>query len=122
MLSARFFARISSCPALRQGSARILCLAALLPGTFSAVVLRGAPASYASLLATEEFTWPHDLILPGVLRHYDLPQLAAVAGCPVHWLDPRDGARQAAANPPAGTRRLVSDAEHLALVRELLYG
>ena len=99
-----------------------LHLAALLPGRFAAVVLRDTPASYAHLLATDGFDWPHDLVLPGVLRHYDLPDLAAVAGCPVHWLDPLDGARQAAANPPAGTRRLVSDAEHLALLRELLYG
>jgi hypothetical protein len=99
-----------------------LHLAALLPGTFAAVVLRGAPVSYASLLATEEFAWPHDLVLPGVLREYDLSQLAAVTGCPVHWLDPVDGARQPAVEPPPGTRRYVTDAEHLALVRELLYG
>jgi hypothetical protein len=99
-----------------------LHLAALLPGTFAAVVLRGAPVSYASLLATEEFAWPHDLVLPGVLREYDLSQLTAVTGCPVHWLDPVDGARQPAVEPPPGTRRYVTDAEHLALVRELLYG
>jgi hypothetical protein len=78
--------------------------------------------SYASLLATEEFAWPHDLVLPGVLREYDLSQLTAVTGCPVHWLDPVDGARQPAVEPPPGTRRYVTDAEHLALVRELLYG
>ena len=99
-----------------------LHLAALLPGRFAAVVLRDTPASYAHLLATDELTWPHDLVLPGVLRHYDLPDLAAVAGCPVHWLDPRDGAHQAATHPPVGTRRLVTDEAHLALVRELLFG
>ena len=99
-----------------------LHLAALLPGRFAAVVLRDTPASYAHLLATDELTWPHDLVLPGVLRHYDLPDLAAVVGCPVHWLDPRDGAHQPATHPPAGTRRLVTDDAHLALVRELLFG
>lgn len=99
-----------------------LHLAALLPGRFAAVVLRDTPASYASLLDTDELAWPHDLILPGVLRHYDLPELAAAAGCPVHWLDPRDGARRPATNPPAGTRRLVSAEEHIALIRELLFG
>jgi hypothetical protein len=57
-----------------------------------------------------------------VLREYDLSQLTAVTGCPVHWLDPVDGARQPAVEPPPGTRRYVTDAEHLALVRELLYG
>jgi pimeloyl-ACP methyl ester carboxylesterase len=53
-----------------------LHLAALWPGRFAAVVLRDAPASYEALLATDDFAWPHDIILPGVLQHYDLPQLA----------------------------------------------
>ena len=78
-----------------------LHLAALLPGKFAAVVLMDAPASYATLLDTAELAWPHDLILPGVLRHYDLPGLAAITGCPVHWLNPRDGARQIVATEPA---------------------
>ena len=97
-----------------------LHLAALLPGTFAAVVLHNAPASYAALLTTEAFAWPHDLILPGVLRHYDLAQLAATAGCPVYWLNPLDGARRPAGDAPPGSRQGVTDAEHLALVRDLL--
>jgi hypothetical protein len=98
-----------------------LHLAALLPGRFTAVVLYDAPASYAALLDTGEFAWPHDLVLPGVLRHYDLPALAAITGCPVHWLNPRDGARRPATGMSPGSRRDVRDAEHLALIRELLY-
>lgn len=105
-----------------SGGPVALHLAALMPGRFAAIVLRDTPASYAHLLETDDLAWPHDLVLPGVLRHYDLPDLAAAAGCPVHWLDPRDGARQPATHPPAGTRRLVTDAEHIALVRELLHG
>lgn len=68
-----------------------LHLAALFPGRFAAVVLRDAPASYEALLATEDLAWPHDLILPGVLRHYDLPDLAAAARCPVFTFNPRVG-------------------------------
>ncbi len=97
-----------------------LHLAALLPGRFAAVVLRDAPASYQALLGTDSFSWPHDLILPGVLRHYDLAELARVAGCPVHWLNPLDGARRPAEAP--GSRHGVDDNAHIALVRELLYG
>lgn len=98
-----------------------LHLAALLPGAFSAVVLRDAPASYAALLATEDFAWPHDLILPGVLRHYDLPQLATAAGCPVHWLNPLDGARQPAAPDLPNVQAHAGETDHIALIRQLLY-
>lgn len=97
-----------------------LHLAALLPGKFAAVVLRDAPAGYAALLATDTFAWPHDIILPGVLRHYDLTELALATGCPVHWLNPLDGARRPAGAP--GARHDVDDDAHIALVRELLYG
>ncbi len=98
-----------------------LHLAALRPGVFAAVVLRDAPASYAALLATEAFAWPHDLVLPGVLRHYDLPQLATAAGCPVHWLNPLDGARQPVTPGLPNVQHGAGDPEHIALVRQLLY-
>ena len=65
---------------------------AALTRRFDAVVLHDAPGSYADLLNTADFNWPHDIVLPGVLRHYDLPLLADAAGCPVHWINPRDGA------------------------------
>jgi pimeloyl-ACP methyl ester carboxylesterase len=68
-----------------------LHLAALFPGSFAGVVLRDAPVSYEALLATAELAWPHDLILPGVLRHYDLPDLAAAADCPVCAFNLGDG-------------------------------
>lgn len=93
-----------------------LHLAALMPGKFAAVVLFDAPASYAALLDTAELAWPHDLILPGVLQHYDLPGLAAIAGCPVHWLNPRDGARQIIA-----ADSVRHPADRLSLLRSLLH-
>lgn len=93
-----------------------LQLAALLPGRFAAVILHDAPASYAALLDTEEFAWPHDLVLPGVLRHYDLPDIAAITGCPVHWLNPRDGARR-----PIGSGTAINVEKYIALVRTLLH-
>lgn len=98
-----------------------LHLAALLPGQFAAVVLRDVPASYAALLATDEFNWPHDIIFPGVLTHYDLPELAQAAGCPVYWLNPLDGARQPIAANMLNGRTEVDDATHGALLQKLLY-
>jgi dienelactone hydrolase len=99
-----------------------LHLAALWPGRFAAVVLRDAPASYEALLATDDFAWPHDIILPGVLQHYDLPQLALAADCPVHWLNPLDGARRPVALDAPHVLTNTGDNEHIALVRQLLYG
>lgn len=103
---------------------------AVLTQAFDAVVLHAAPGSYADLLATDELNWPHDLILPGVLRHYDLPLLATAAGCPVYWLNPQDGAGTplSAAECARRTRASVhwrtgvDAAGHLALLRQLLHG
>lgn len=102
---------------------------AALTRAFSAVVLHDAPASYADLLATEELAWPHDLILPGVLQHYDLPLLATTTGCQVHWLNPRDGAGRPLSADECARRHQPGvhwhhgvDADaHLARLRQLLY-
>lgn len=103
---------------------------AALTRAFKAVVLHDAPGSYTDLLATDEFNWPHDVILPGVLRHYDLPLLATVAGCPVYWLNPRNSAGAPLSaeecarrtNSAVHWRPEVDAGQHLALLRELLYG
>jgi dienelactone hydrolase len=94
-----------------------LHLAALLPGRFAAVVLCDAPATYEALLTTAEFTWPHDVVLPGALRHYDLPDLAAAAACPVRVFNPRDGAGQV-----VGGTQPEDEAAWIECLRSLLYG
>lgn len=102
---------------------------AALTQSFSAVILHDAPASYADLLTTEEFNWPHDLILPHVLQSYDLPLLAKNAGCPVHWINPRDGANQPLSRVTCDQRTEeklhyhcgMTSSDHLNLIRELLY-
>jgi pimeloyl-ACP methyl ester carboxylesterase len=94
-----------------------LHLAALWPGRFAAVVLRDAPASYAALLETEDFIWPHDVVLPGVLRHYDLPDLIAAAGCPVYEFNARGGARGV-----VGAEGETAEEVWIGRLRTLLYG
>lgn len=102
---------------------------AALTRRFSAVVLHDAPGSYADLLATADFNWPHDLVLPGVLQHYDLPLLADAAACPVHWINPRDGAHDplSAAECAKRTRsaqtwhHAMDDDAQVRLLRELLH-
>ncbi len=102
---------------------------AALARSFSAVILHDAPGSYEDLLNTEAMNWPHDIILPGVLQHYDLPILAETAGCPVYWLNPRDGAGQPLSREECARRTHdnlhwhfdAKPADHLAMLRELLY-
>ena len=102
---------------------------AALTRNFDAVVLHDAPASYGDLLATEDFNWPHDVILPSVLKHYDLPLLAKAADCPVHWINPRNGANQPLSQTTCEERTNetlhyhcdLSTSDHLTLIRELLY-
>ncbi len=102
---------------------------AALTQAFDAVVLHDSPSSYMDLLRTEQFDWPHDIILPGVLKHYDLPLLAETTGCPVHWINPRDGANQTLSSETCAERTAgglhyhhkISSDDHLALIRELLF-
>lgn len=102
---------------------------AALTRMFDAVVLHDAPGSYADLLNTGEFNWPHDLVLPGVLRHYDLPLLADAAGCPVHWVNPRDGANNPLSVNECSVRtnnnqtwhHAMNDDAQLQLLRTLLH-
>jgi hypothetical protein len=102
---------------------------AALTRMFDAVVFHDAPGSYADLLTTAEFNWPHDLVLPGVLQHYDLPLLADAVGCPVHWINPRDGANEPLTAETC-TRRTrhqqtwhhaMNDDAQVQLLRELLH-
>ncbi len=53
-------------------------------------------SSFRSLIAAERYPWPADVFLPGVLRHYDLPELAAAIPAPIHLHNLCDGAGQAA--------------------------
>ncbi|MHB1319512.1 MAG: alpha/beta hydrolase [Anaerolineae bacterium] len=70
--------------------------AAALDGAVAGVVTWGGLSSFRSLIAAETYPWPADAFLPRVLQHYDLPDLAAAADCPVHLFSLRDGVGQPA--------------------------
>lgn len=53
-------------------------------------------SSFRSLIAAEHYGWPAEVFLPHVLRHYDLPELAAAIPAPVHLHHLRDGAGKVA--------------------------
>lgn len=77
------------------GGAVALHVAAIDADIAGVVVLDGL-SSFHSLLAATHYPWPADAFVPGVLRHYDLPQLAAAIPAPVHLHNLRDGAGHAA--------------------------
>jgi dienelactone hydrolase len=66
--------------------------AAAIDGGLAGVVILDGLSSFRSLLGAERYPWPADAFLPNVLRHYDLPELAATLACPVRIHHLRDGA------------------------------
>jgi hypothetical protein len=48
-------------------------LAAVLAPSIGKVVLKNAPRSWAEIAEAEDYNWPLALLVPGVLRHFDLP-------------------------------------------------
>ncbi len=59
-----------------------------------AVVTWDTLASFEMLLEAERYDWPADVFIPNLLLHYDLPELAASAACPVTMLNPLDATRK----------------------------
>jgi dienelactone hydrolase len=67
-----------------------------IDGDLAGVITLEGLSSFRNLIATEAYPWPADIFLPGALRHYDLPELAASIPAPVHAHNLRDGAGEAA--------------------------
>ncbi|MCC6512051.1 MAG: acetylxylan esterase, partial [Pirellulaceae bacterium] len=51
--------------------------AALLSDDIQQVTLKNCLTSYADIAETEDYNWPYAVMLPGVLKHFDLPQCKA---------------------------------------------
>ena len=67
-----------------------------IDGEVAGVIAVDGLSSFRDLIATETYPWPAEVFLPGALRHYDLPDLAAATPAPVHAHDLRNGAGHAA--------------------------
>jgi cephalosporin-C deacetylase-like acetyl esterase len=71
-----------------QGSAAVALLHAAAAGTgFTRVLVDGMLASYRSVIEAPIHRGVFESIVPGALRHYDLPDLAAIAGTPMLVVD-----------------------------------
>lgn len=71
---------------------------AAIDAELAGVVAWDGLSSFRSLIAAETYPWPADVFLPNALKHYDLPDLAAAAACPVRLLGLHDGAGAAVAD------------------------
>ena len=59
----------------------IAMFAAAIDGEVAGVVTWDVLVSFRALLEEEAYTWPADAFMPNVLRHFDLPELAASLSC-----------------------------------------
>jgi cephalosporin-C deacetylase-like acetyl esterase len=75
-----------------MGGAVALHVAAL--GECAGVFTLEAPASFEMLCTSENYAWPADLFLPGVLPCYDLPDLAAAMDAAVFIARPLNAAKK----------------------------
>lgn len=82
----------------RGWSSVVAIFAAALDAKIASVAVEGLPASYGALALAEVYAQPASLMLPGVLREFDLQDvLAALAPRPLLLLNPQDAlARQMA--------------------------
>jgi len=62
-----------------SGAVVALIVGALIEG-LRGVVCQDPPPGIEALVEAESYAWPTDLFIPGVLRHFDLPELVAAVG------------------------------------------
>jgi hypothetical protein len=97
------------------GAAIALHVAAL-DESVAAVACEAGLVSYAALTRSDVLHWPEDVVIPGVLRRYDLPDLArAVTPRPLLLAGTQDEHRQPLADEAtsvvyAGEGLQISDA------------
>lgn len=68
-------------------------------GVFSVDAL----AAFEFLASSESYAWPPEAFLPGVLQHYDLPELAAALAMPTLIVNPLDAAKKSLTKEQAET-------------------
>lgn len=64
----------------RGWGALAAAFAALLSPIVTQVTLKNALTSFETVATTEDYQWPYAALLPGVLHHFDLPDIYAALG------------------------------------------
>ena len=108
--------------------ALVALFAGLLDGEVAGFLGIEMLAAYRLLADAESFTWTHDIMVPNLLRHADVPETLGALHCPALVLNPvgarREPATDAAFPPTAAVRAGLSEQEvsetSLAWARERL--
>ena len=66
---------------------------AAVDGSVAGAVAADGLASFEQLASAESYAWPHEAFFPGVLKHYDLPELLASLRIPALVLNPMSAQR-----------------------------
>ena len=89
-----------------QGALAAL-FAALLDGDAAGFLGIEMLAAYRLLAEAESFTWTHDIMVPDLLRHADVPEMLGALRCPALVLDPVGARREPIAMPSFPSRVTV---------------
>ena len=65
---------------------------AAIDASVAGAVAWDCPVEIADLVATEDYSWPAETFIPNMLKHYDLPDLAASIPAVVRVINPLNGA------------------------------
>jgi cephalosporin-C deacetylase-like acetyl esterase len=90
--------------------------AAFLSGHTCRLVLWDMLSNYRAMTERFPFTWPQSVIIPGILRVYDLPELLRYISGEVLILNPRDAARNKITD--ASARKLYGETKDIHIVTE----
>jgi len=76
-----------------KGRAALWCLyAAALDDRILNLICTECLLSYRTLALTDRYLYGADIFVPGILHHFDLPEVAAViAPRPLFFIEPKDG-------------------------------
>lgn len=73
----------------RGWGALAAAFAALLSDEVAQVTLKNSLSSYSAIAETEDYQWPYAQLLPGVLQHFDLPDIyRAIQGKGLRQIEP----------------------------------
>ena len=127
---AKHFSKDISVGGYGVGAITALLLCAYIPDEISRVFAVRPLASYGCLTEEPSFSWPESILIPDVLRYFDIPEILACLGAKAVCIDPLDGLMRSLTKERSGSMfkraadegaKVISEDDwENALVREIL--
>jgi hypothetical protein len=76
-----------------MGGVVAACVAAIDSGV-AGVVVWDCLRAFADLLRSDDSLWSPEVFIPGVLQHFDIPELLGSVSGPVYWINPLDAMKE----------------------------